>query len=59
MQVKDLLSFYTLLDKIIAYVKDEGGNLSTLTQALNFVVNCAHVAPITPWQVSCFGHANM
>jgi len=30
MQVKDLLSFYNLLDKIIAYVKDEGGNLSTL-----------------------------
>jgi hypothetical protein len=29
-QVKDLLLFYNLLDKIIAYVKNEGGNLSTL-----------------------------
>jgi len=28
-QVKDLLSFYSLCDKLITYVKDEGGNLST------------------------------
>jgi len=33
-QVKDLLSSYNLLDKLIAYVKDEGGNLSTLIEAL-------------------------
>jgi hypothetical protein len=30
-QVKDLLSFYSMCDKLITYVKDEGGNLSTLT----------------------------
>jgi hypothetical protein len=30
-QVKDLLS-YSLHDKLIAYVKDEGGNLSILAQ---------------------------
>ncbi len=30
-QVKDLLSPYNLLDKLTAYVKEEGGNLSTLT----------------------------
>jgi hypothetical protein len=29
-QVKDLLSSYDLLDKLIAYVKYEGDNLSTL-----------------------------
>jgi len=28
MQVKDLLASYNLLDKLVAYVKDEGGNLS-------------------------------
>jgi hypothetical protein len=28
-QVKDLLWLYNLLDKLIAYVKDKGGNLST------------------------------
>jgi hypothetical protein len=27
--LKDLFSLYNLLDKLIAYVKDEGGNLST------------------------------
>jgi hypothetical protein len=29
-QMKKLLSSYNLLDKLIAYVKDKGGNLSTL-----------------------------
>jgi hypothetical protein len=29
-QVKDLLSSYELLDKLVAYVKYEGDNLSTL-----------------------------
>jgi len=29
-QMKELLSSYNLLNKLIAYVKDEGGNLSTL-----------------------------
>ncbi len=38
-QVKDLLSSYNLLDKLIAYVKDKGDNLSTLTQALTLVVS--------------------
>jgi hypothetical protein len=30
-QVKDLLSSYNLLDKLIAYVKDKGDNMSILT----------------------------
>ncbi len=38
-QVKDFQSSYNLLDELIAYVKDEGGNLSTLAQALMSVVN--------------------
>jgi hypothetical protein len=29
-QVRDLLASYNLLKKLVAYVKDEGGNLSTL-----------------------------
>jgi hypothetical protein len=57
MQVKDLLSFYNLLDKMIACVKDEGGNLSTLAQALSFVVSCTHVALVAPRQGSCSRHA--
>jgi hypothetical protein len=36
----DLLDVYGLRNKIIAYVKDEGSNLNTLTSALKFVVRC-------------------
>jgi hypothetical protein len=38
-QVKDLLSSYNLLDKLIVYVKDEDDNLSTLGQVLTSVVS--------------------
>jgi len=34
----ELLDAYGLRNKIIAYVKDEGSNLNTLTNALIFVV---------------------
>jgi hypothetical protein len=36
--VKDLPSLYNLLDKLIAYVKDEGDDMSTLTQALTSII---------------------
>ncbi len=36
----ELLDACDLRNKIIAYVKDEGSNLNTLTNALNFVVKC-------------------
>ncbi len=32
-QVKDLLASFNLLHKFVTYVKDKGGNLSTLAQA--------------------------
>jgi hypothetical protein len=35
-----LLKKYNLRKKIIAYVKDERSNLSTMTFALKIVVNC-------------------
>jgi hypothetical protein len=40
-QVKVLLDVFGLLDKIIAYVKDEGSNLSILTLVLINVVTCS------------------
>ncbi len=55
-QVKDFLSLYNLLNKLIAYVKDEGGNLSTLAQALTLVVNCGLLGLVVLWQGFCFGH---
>jgi hypothetical protein len=39
-QVKTLLDSFGLLDKVIAYIKDEGFKLSTLTSTLIFVVSC-------------------
>ncbi len=39
-RVKDLPSLYNLLDKLIAYVKDDGDNMSTLTQALTSIIIC-------------------
>jgi len=39
-QVKSLLDSFSLFDKIIAYVKDEGSNLNILTFALTFIVFC-------------------
>ncbi len=38
-QGKELLLSYNLLDKLITYMKDKGGNLSTLAKALNSMVN--------------------
>jgi hypothetical protein len=38
-------------------MKDEGGNLSTLTQTFSFVLNCIPLAFLVPWSKgSCFGH---
>jgi hypothetical protein len=40
LQVNDVLAQYGLNIQIIAYVKDEGGNLNTMTNALTFVASC-------------------
>jgi hypothetical protein len=55
-QLKQLLLFYNLLDKLITYMKDEGGNLSTLARVLSSMVSCVPWKLTTPWQGSCFGH---
>jgi hypothetical protein len=38
LQVSDVFVKYGFNAQIIAYVKDEGGNLNTMTNALTFVV---------------------
>jgi hypothetical protein len=55
-QVKDLLSLYNLFDKLIAYVKDKSGNLSTLAQAFTSIVNYSPLGLVILWQGLCFGH---
>jgi hypothetical protein len=56
-QIKVLLDSFGLLDKVIAYVKDEGSNLSTLTSALTSVVTCSPLQLTSSFVGSCFGHA--
>ncbi len=49
------MSSCNLLDKLIACVKNESGNLSTFAQAFNYVVRCSPLGLVAPWQGSCFG----
>ncbi len=56
-QIRDLLASYNLLKKLVAYVKDEGGNPSTLARAFILVVSCIPLTLSIPWYGSCFGHA--
>jgi len=56
-QVKVLLDYFELLDKVITYVKDKGSNLNTLTNALTNVVYYSPLQLACPFVGSCFGHA--
>jgi hypothetical protein len=42
---------------LITYVKDKGGNLSTMTIALISFVSCEVLGLTTPFVGSCWGHA--
>jgi hypothetical protein len=52
----ELLDAYGLKNKIIAYVKDEGSNLNTLTNTLKSVVKCETLGLEESFQGTCFGH---
>ncbi len=52
----ELLDAYGLRNKIITYVKDEGSNLNTLTNALKFVVKCETLGLEESFYGTCFGH---
>jgi hypothetical protein len=56
-QVKVLLNSFGLFNKVIIYVKDEGSNLNTLTNALTNVVYYSPLPLACPFIGSCFGHA--
>jgi hypothetical protein len=54
--VKGLLGFFGLLDKVIAYIKDEGSNLASLTIVLILIVSYFSLKLANPFIGSCFGH---
>jgi hypothetical protein len=56
-QLKDMLAQYNFLDKVIAYVKDEGANLNTLTTTLTNIVSCSPISLPQPYVANCYGHA--
>jgi len=55
-QVKILLVKFNLTNKVIAYVKNEGANLSSLIIAFTFVVSCELLQLTQPFVGLCFGH---
>jgi hypothetical protein len=51
-----LLNQYGLKRKIVAYVKNEGSNLNTLTIALKFIMKYEALGLDESFQGTCFGH---
>jgi hypothetical protein len=49
LQVNEVLTKHGFNVQVIAYVKDEGGNLSTKTTVLMFVVSCEVLGLTTPF----------
>jgi len=56
-QSKDVFVHYDLLDKVIAYVKDEGANLNTLTRTLSNIMSCVPLLLPQPYVISCYEYA--
>jgi hypothetical protein len=52
-----LLDIYEQTRKIIAYVKDEGFNLSTITTTLKSIESCDVLNLEEIFHTTCFGHA--
>jgi hypothetical protein len=52
-QVNEMLVAYGLNVKILAYVKEEGNNLCTMTSALTFVISYELLGLTTPFIRSC------
>jgi hypothetical protein len=52
-RLQQLMDNFSLTQKILAYVKNEGSNLQTCANALNSIVLCASLAMMEPFD----GHA--
>jgi hypothetical protein len=55
-RLQQLLDKFSLTQKILAYVKDEGSNLQTYANTLNYVFSCVSLVMMEPFDGSCFGH---
>ncbi len=55
-QVNEVITKYVLNVKIMAYVKDEGNSLNTMTSALPSIVSYELLGLRMPFIGSCWGH---
>jgi hypothetical protein len=53
LQVHDVLAKHGLITQVIAYVKNKGSNLSTMTIALTSVILCQALGLTTPFVGAC------
>jgi hypothetical protein len=51
------LDSYGLRKKTIAYVRDEGSNLNTMTITLKLIISCDMLGLEESFPCTCFGHA--
>jgi len=56
-QLKDLFARYNLLDKFIAYVKDDNTNLNNLAMAFTSIISYVLLLLPQAYAASCYGHA--
>jgi len=56
LEVNGVLAKHEFNVQLISYVKDERGNLSTMTQALTSIVSCEKWGLAHPFVRSCWGH---
>jgi len=54
--MKPLLGKFRLLNKIIAFVKDEETNLTTMTTTLKNILSCHILDLLAPFAQTCLGH---
>jgi hypothetical protein len=56
-QLQVFFEEYKLINKIIYYVKDEGTNLSIMTNVFKQILICEKMGILAPFEGVCFGHA--
>jgi hypothetical protein len=52
----ELIDKFSLIDKILAYVKDEGANFQSCATILTYVVLCRTLGMLEPFHKSSFRH---
>jgi hypothetical protein len=56
LQLKGLLENFVLIHHVLAFVKDEGKILGSMTTSLQFTVDCKPLKISWVYEGTCFGH---